>query len=311
MSRNLNQQLKYCINSAFYGDDNINRVGGRGSSKHSDKINHSKQGKIYSYNQKNNVESVGKEFSKFMKEYHSDIRNVSDLNEKFVTEFLCYKSNTVSTSTLNYYRSSFKTIQECCNNTFKTCNISLETNRIQGVSNEKVKTISFEKNDLNILKDSYKPAASGLKAIQIIEASGLRVSEVANLKNSDIKIINEKAEVYVSQGKGGRQRTIEVSNPKYVDTLKYIKETSNENIFTCKSESLSQNIHRHLEKCDLSQNYKYNTFHSIRKMYAQETFDSYRSEGCSIEESISHTIENLGHSGNRIELTKVYIQNIH
>lgn len=311
MSRNLNQQLKYVINASYYGDESVGRKGGFKSSKHVDKINDTKDGKIYSFNHKQNVESIGKEFSSFMKEYHPDVRNASELNEKYATEFIAYKSNSVGTTTLNYYRSGLKTIQECCNNTFKTCNINLSTKPIEGVRNENVKTVSFTKEDLNILKDSYSENSTGWKAVSIIEATGLRVSEVANLRNSDIRINGNTAAVYVRSGKGGRQRTVEVSKKEYVNTLEKIKRYNNEQLFTCKDKSIDQNLHRHINQCNLSQNYTYNTAHSIRKYYAQETYDSYRSAGKSIEESISHTIQNLGHSGDRMELTKTYIQNIH
>ena len=311
MSRNLNQQLKYSINSSYYGDESVGRKGGFKSSKHVDKINDTKCGKIYSMNHKQNIESIGKEFGSFMKEYHPDIRNASDLNEKYATEFIAYKSNQVGTTTLNYYRSGLKTIAECCNNTYKTCNINLDTKPLEGVRNENVKTVQFTKEDLNTLKDSYKENSTGWKAVSIIESTGLRVSEVAALRNSDIRINGNTAAVYVRSGKGGRQRTVEVSKKEYVDTLEYIKRHNNENLFTCKSSSIDQNIHRHIQSCDMSQNYDYNTAHSIRKYYAQETYDSYREQGRSIEESISHTIQNLGHGAFRTELVKVYIQNIH
>lgn len=311
MSRNLTSQLKYVVNTSFYGDELTGRKGGFKSSKHSDKRNNTKNGKIYSYNQKDNIESVAKEFGSFMKEYHSDIRNVNELNEKYATEFIMYKSNTVGTSTLNYYRSSLNTISECCNNTFKSCDISLSTQKIEGVSNEKVKTVSFTKEDLSVLKNSYIENSTGWKAISIIQAAGLRVSEVAQLKNSDIEIKDNIASVHVSCGKGGRERTVNVVKKEYVDTLEYIKNNNNENLFTCKSSSIDQNIHRHIQSSNLSQNYNYNSCHSIRKFYAQESFDSYRSQGYSIDESASKVVGNLGHSENRVELVKVYIQNIH
>jgi integrase len=311
MSRNLNSQLKYVINSSYYGDNNINRNGGHGSSKHSDKANGTKNGKIYSFNQKKNMISVAREFSNWMKEYHPEIRNVSELNERYAQEFVAYKSNEVGTTTLNYYRSSLNSIAESANGTFKSCNINLETKPLEGTSNEKVKIVSFTENDLKILKDSYQPESTGLKAIQIIESTGLRVHEVAQLKNSNIKIENGIATVHVEQGKGGRQRDVVVSKQEYVDTLQHIKDYSNEQIFTTKAHSIDQNIHRHIEKCDLSQNYNYNSCHSIRKYYAQETFNDYRKNGYSIEESAGKTIQNLGHSSSRLELTKTYIQNIH
>lgn len=311
MSRNLTSQLKYVVNTSFYGDELTGRKGGFKSSKHSDKRNNTKNGKIYSYNQKDNVESVAREFGVFMKEHYPNVRNVSDLNEKYATEFIIYKSNTVGTSTLNYYRSSLNTISECCNNTFKSCDISLSTQKIEGVSNEKVKTVSFTKEDLSVLKNSYVENSTGWKAISIIQAAGLRVSEVAQLKNSDIEIKDNTASVHVSCGKGGRERTVNVVKKEYVDTLEYIKNNNNETLFTCKSSSIDQNIHRHIQSSNLSQNYNYNSCHAIRKFYAQESYNNYRAEGYSIEESCAKVVSSLGHSENRVELVKVYIQNIH
>ena len=82
MSRNLNQQLKYVINASYYGDESIGRKGGFKSSKHVDKINDTKSGKIYSFNHKQNVESIGKEFSSFMKEYHPDFISVQFISSQ-------------------------------------------------------------------------------------------------------------------------------------------------------------------------------------------------------------------------------------
>ena len=45
MSRNLTSQLKYVVNTSFYGDELTGRTGGFKSSKHSDKRNNTKMEK--------------------------------------------------------------------------------------------------------------------------------------------------------------------------------------------------------------------------------------------------------------------------
>lgn len=310
MARSLQSQVVHCVVASFHGNDELGRKGGYGVSKHSDKANDQVNGKIYSYDTYNNRKEVAKEFCKFMKEHHPEIKQAKDLNQKHATEFIAKKSLEVSTNTLNNYRSQMKSLAENINHTFNRCNVNLDTLPMKGVSSEKVKDVSMTKNDYKALVGSYndKLNSTGAVGAQVSWAAGLRAHEVCKLKGADIKIENGKATVHVSSGKGGRERDIVVSDPERVQTLQTIAEHYGENkVCDVKPHSLEVNISRHLKQTETEQDYKYNSVHSIRKEYAQETYDQLKEQGFSQKEAWGQVCENLGHSRDRIELMNTYI----
>lgn len=311
MARNLQSQINHCVAASFRGDEGTNTSGGFGVSKHSDKIAGQKAGKIYSYETYQNRKDIAKEFSKFMKEHHPEVKMAKDLNQLHAVEFVAKKSTEVNTNTLNNIRSQMKGLADNINHTFKSCNVNFDTLPMQGVSNESVKTVSMSSKDYKTLIQSYNDPLSKTGAVgaQVIWASGLRAHEVCNLKGSDIKIENGKATVHVEQGKGGRMRDVEVSDPERVQTLEQIKNYYGDSrVCDVKARSLEANISRHLKQATTEQNYKYNACHSIRKEYSQETYDQLKSQGYSQEEAWGQVCEKLGHSSDREALFKVYIE---
>ena len=309
MGRSLKSQIVHACSASFYGDAEQGIKGGYGVSKHSDKKTGQKVGKIYSYNTYNNRQDVAKEFANFMKENHPEIRRAADLNERHATEFIAKKSNEVNTNTLNYLRSELKGIAESINHTYKSCNVNLDTPVLAGNSNKAVKTISMIKEDYTKLVNSYNTQFdTGAVGAQVIYSAGLRSHEVCKLKGTDIKIADGKAIVHVESGKGGRSRDVIVRDPERVSILEtisnYFKESQ---VCDIKSSSLESNISRHLKQIDTSQDYKYNICHSIRKEYAQDSYDQLKEEGKSVSEAWGTVCENLGHSADRQALFNTYI----
>lgn len=309
MGRSLKSQIVHACSASFYGDADQNVKGGYGVSKHSDKRSGQKAGKIYSYSTYNNRQDVAKEFANFMKENHPEIRRASDLNERHSTEFIAKKSSEVNTNTLNYLRSELKGIAESINHTYKSCDISLNTPVLAGNSNKNVKTVSMLKEDYTKLVNSYNTQFdTGAVGAQVIYASGLRSHEVCKLKGTDIKIADGKAVVHVESGKGGRSRDVIVRDPERVSILETISNHFKESqVCDIKSSSLESNISRHLKQIDTSQDYKYNICHSIRKEYAQDSYDQLKEEGKSVSEAWGTVCENLGHSEDRQALFNTYI----
>ena len=212
MARSLKSQVIHAISTSFYGDMDNNIKGGFGVSKHSDKINGQKAGKIYSYNSYNNRQDIAKEFCSWMKEAHPEVKRASDLNERHSTEFLAKKSNEVSTNSLNNIRSQLKGIGEAINHTYKSADVSLDTPVMSGTTDRNVKTVSMVKSDYVKLVDSYKDAYStGATGARVIYSSGLRASEVCTLKGSDITVKDGVATVHVANGKGGRMRDVVIT----------------------------------------------------------------------------------------------------
>lgn len=309
MGRSLKSQIIHACSASFYGDSSQGIKGGYGVSKHSDKRSGQKAGKIYSYNTYNNRQDVAKEFANFMKEHYPKIKRAADLNERHATEFIAKKSNEVNTNTLNYLRSELKGIAESINHTYKSCNVNLDTPVLAGNSNKAVKTISMIKEDYTKLVNSYNTQFdTGAVGAQVIYSSGLRSHEVCKLKGTDIKIADGKAVVHVESGKGGRSRDVIVRDPERVSILEtisnYFKESQ---VCDIKSSSLESNISRHLKQIDTTQDYKYNICHSIRKEYAQDSYDQLKADGKSVSEAWGTVCENLGHSADRQALFNTYI----
>lgn len=309
MGRSLKSQIVHACSASFYGDAKEGIKGGYGVSKHSDKKSGQKAGKIYSYNTYNNRQDVAKSFADFMKENHPEVKRAADLNEKYAAEFIAKKSNEVNTNTLNYLRSELRGIAESINHTYKSCNVNLDTPALTGNSNKNVKTVSMIKEDYIKLVNSYGTEFdTGAVGVQVIYASGLRSHEVCKLKGSDIKVSDGKAIVHVESGKGGRSRDIEISDPERVSILETISNHFGESpVCDIKSSSLEVNISRHLKQIDTNQNYKYNICHSIRKEYAQDSYDQLKNQGKSSSEAWGIVCQNLGHSADRQALFNTYI----
>ena len=301
MGRSLKSQIVHACSASFYGDAEQGIKGGYGVSKHSDKKSGQKAGKIYSYNTYNNRQDVAKSFADFMKENHPEVKRAADLNEKYAAEFIAKKSNEVNTNTLNYLRSELRGIAEAINHTYKSCNVNLDTPALTGNSNKNVKTVSMIKEDYIKLVNSYGTEFdTGAVGVQVIYASGLRSHEVCKLKG--------KAIVHVESGKGGRSRDIEISDPERVSILETISNHFGESpVCDIKSSSLEVNISRHLKQIDTNQNYKYNICHSIRKEYAQDSYDQLKNQGKSSSEAWGIVCQNLGHSADRQALFNTYI----
>ena len=309
MARSLKSQVIHAISTSFYGDQENGISGGFGISKHSDKISNQKNGKIYSYSSYNNRQDVAKEFCSWMKECHPEVKMASDLNERHATEFLAKKSREVSTNTITNIRSQLKGIGESINHTYKSADVSLDTPVMSGTTDRNVKTVSMIKSDYVKLVDSYKDTyATGAVGARVIYSSGLRASEVCTLKGSDITVKDNTAVVHVANGKGGRMRDVVITDKERVDTLRDISEHFRENrVCDIKPQSLEINISRHLNSIETDQEYKYNSCHSLRKEYAQDTYDKHKSEGCSSAEAWGKTCESLGHSADRQALFNTYI----
>lgn len=308
-SRSLKSQVLHAVSASFYGDMDNNIKGGFGVSKHSDKKNGQKAGKIYSYNSYNNRQDVAKEFCSWMKNEHPEIKRASDLTEKHATEFLAKKSREVSTNTITNIRSQLKGIGEAINHTYKSADVSLDTPAMSGTVDKNVKTVSMVESDYQKLVSSYQtPYDTGAVGAKVIYSSGLRASEVCKLKGTDITVKDCVATVHVACGKGGRMRDVIVADQNRVETLKDISEHFGESrVCDIKPQSLEINISRHLNSIETDQEYKYNSCHAIRKEYAQDIYDQHKESGCSPSEAWGKTCESLGHSADRQELFNTYI----
>ena len=308
MGRNLRGQFNYAINKSF--ED------GHGTSKHSDKRNGVQDGsKIYSYSTRNQRLDVSNQFASWMKDNHSEVKKATQVNSSHVQGFLLDKSKNCSNETLNQYRSQLLGLGKNINRIFNG-NVDLSCSKVSGNQSKSIRVNPMLKKDFNRLKESYKPYTTGFNALTITSAGGCRVSELSKLKNKDITIGKDRevATIFVKDGKGGRDRTIIVTDKDRIKELEDLKNNlggSEERVCPCQTGSLMKNLDRHMKQVGIKSCYQNQGFHSIRKMYAQNEYDAYRSSHTR-QESLDYVSRQLGHGSDRdLKTLQRYITNIY
>lgn len=320
MAKNLKAQLNYAIRSCFKG--NSQQSGGYGSSKHSDIVSGQKNGKIYSWGAYHGRIETACQFASFVHENYPDVRNANQLTPEMAESFLLSKAGTCTTETIDTYRSNLASLGENVNRTYASAHVDLKVGKVVGTTaNQESRCKAMTNADLAALRDSYRPGSTGHKAVSIAEHTGCRASEIVRLKGSSIEIHNSSsATVYVKDGKGGRDRAIQISDPAGVNTLADIKASvgDNERIVPCKAGSIQKSINRHMKALggsaggSMKDNYSMTGFHSIRKNFAQREFDRARQSGCSRQESLDRVSAQLGHGAGRdLATLQRYVENIY
>ena len=167
--------------------------------------------------------------------------------------------------------------------------------------------------DLVLLQHSYRQGTTGYNALLLAEIGGLRASEIAKLKCSDIEITNKVGIIHIVDSKGKRNRDILINNENDIKKLTdmiSLCSSGNERFVKCNTKSLHTNISRHMKQIGIRDKYSNQNFHSIRKMWSQKIYDEYRQNHTKAETK-SYVSQQLGHGANRDTKTlQRYISNI-
>lgn len=301
MARNLKYQFLNAINQNFK----------EGMDKHSLKSSGQMNGsRIFSYSDRKNLIDVASNFSNWMKENHSEIKQVKDVNSNHIQGFLNSKKDTCSQATLKQYANKFNKLEKVVNNTYNT-NANYKGFAIPTTKEQtKIRNSSMSKSDFKKLETGFSNSKSSAKtAIQLSAKCGLRVSETTKLQGRDINL--SKGVINVVDSKGGRSREVPIrpQDKAYFMDLK-ASVGYNQRICPVKPNSINKAIQREMEKQGISEKYQDTSIHSIRKMYAQNEFDRLREEGHSITESLKEVSVLLGHGEDRMELMQQYVLDI-
>lgn len=314
MGRNLRAQIEYAIQKNLCVGQSKHSAKGKGLS-----YGNNKNGKIYSYSTLHSRQDVARNFSKFVKTNYG-IKNVSDLKPEYAQAFLnkvC--ADGATDSTLQSYRSQLNSLQKNINSTYKSVNIDLSSVAVpRNGGNRKIRCNAISMEHLEILENSYRLYTTGDNGIKIGRIAGLRASEICNLQNRNVVICNEnKAEVFVVNGKGGRNRKIEIHNKEQVKILEEMKRhigtDPTSRFCPIRPDSLERNLERHMSKAvdntgtTLKNYYQNQAFHSIRKNFAQNRYDACRNSGMSVKQSLQSVSADLGHNRTTPDLMNRYI----
>jgi len=106
--RNIKYQFKHCIDIHFR----------EGMDKHSMKISGKDNSRIYSYSDRKNLIDLSAGFANWLKDNHTEIKQVKDINLQHIQEFLNTKVNDCSHKTLEQYQSHFRKLETLVNSTY-------------------------------------------------------------------------------------------------------------------------------------------------------------------------------------------------
>lgn len=290
-TRNIKYQFKYCIDTHFR----------EGMDKHSIKRTRKDNSKVYSYADRKNLIDLSANFANWLKENHSEIKQLRDIDSRHIQEFLNGKADNCSQKTLEQYQSHFRKLETLCNNTYNT-NVDFHSS-VTPISAKngggKIRNIMCSDAQYQSL---LKTTNNNLKSALILSKNfGLRASECSKLQYKDIK----EDGIYIADSKGRRSRFVKAENKEQQEVLKQFRQEKNSRIINVQTGSLQQAFNRECKKRGIR--FQNGAFHTLRKNFATAKFREYRNKGEGIQQALDSVSHVLGHGSNRNELMKQYI----
>lgn len=281
------------------------------------------ESKIYSYNTNHNMVDIAKDFGSYMKEHHKDIKQVCDINETHVQDYIDHKANTCNQNTLNQIYSRIRKLEAMAKKVYKYSDVNFGLSKINknvAIRTDKMRSIAMDEGHYKeIIKTDVD--SDWKRATQLSHEFGLRVSEACKLRPQDLR----ENSIYVFQSKGGRSRNIKIETSgqrMLVAELKqYAKKnrmSDTETIIKAKSDSINRGLRERAKKLGYSQYTEAKTgMHSVRKNYCIREYDKeleawennngkWESKGINME--VWDIVSNkIGHGEGRHELAHAYL----
>ena len=265
--------------------------------------------KIFSYSGLNNMRDFARNLSNFFKQNYPEIKNLNEVKEEHLQNFLNSKNEKgCSQQTLNLYKSNLNKLENLINDRYRTCNWDFKDKIITPTSTKQYDPSRGAKNpisreDYNKILDYFREnkSTSG-DAILAQNGLGFRVEELAQIKVKDVDL--EKGELKFSNTKGGKEIKRDINDIKDILKRNMDGKVPEDKIFNVKSDSINVQLGRIEDKLGLDKH----SNHDIRRLLAQEKYDSYREEGLSKEDALAKTSTWLNHVTPRERmLTQSYI----
>ncbi|EGT3601634.1 tyrosine-type recombinase/integrase [Clostridium perfringens] len=298
-NRNINGQITYAINKCFK----------EGIDKRAYKIQagRSMGDKVFSYAEKYRLKDMSKSLQKFLRDNGRDVNYVKDIQAEDIQAYLeSAKARGCTQNTIDTYANSLFKIQEAINATYgvKTnwrSEISIPVAEKSQSVDRGVNSVITREDYNKILDYAAKNRSESGYAVRLQDFLGVRVEEVARISRDNINL--EERTIKFVNTKGGRELTRDIPN----DRVELVKEVLEHNyhedrLFSIKGDSVNRYLNRIEDKLGIERH----SNHDIRRLIAQEKYDSYRENGLSIKEAANKTSEWLSHGDNRIVREKLY-----
>lgn len=298
---NIKGQITYALNQCFE----------EGVDKHSIKreIGFDKTERIYSRNVYFHAKDTAKDMQVFLRENYPSVKEVRQIKPEMLQEFLNSKTDHCTQKTVNEYANRLDTIQRACEKTFR---IDLNWKQeivVPKAYAEKLNTRGV--NDVMTREDYNKIKEYCLNNLSkdsnaIIAISGTLGNRVKALCNIKIEKIDFEKNTVDIKDKGNKWITREMTQEVREILENRVNKLSEKgitqgNVFNIKSDSVNKQITRIEQRLGLDDT---KSMHSIRRMVAQEKFDSYREQGLDIRTATDKVSEWLSHGKNRDAMLK-------
>ena len=300
--RNLYGQMTYAINKNFKeGVDKraYKQANGKGMGS-----------KIFSYGEKYRLKQLAKSFQIYAKKNNLNVKLVKEIKAEYIQGFLeGAKERGCTQNTINSYANSLFKIQNTLNSTY---NLNLKWREEIAIPQVEQKSSSTRGVDSVISREDYNKilnyaeenmSQSGL-ALQMQNWLGVRVEEIARIKKEFINL--KEGTITFKNTKGGKKLIRDISANK-IDFVKSIIEHNfhNERLFSIEGKSINKYLNRVQDQLGLERH----SNHDIRRLIAQEKYDSFREKGMSIKEAANETGKWLSHGDDRLNmLERSYIK---
>ena len=186
--------------------------------------------------------------------------------------------------------------------TYATCNLNWRqeiviptVERKQSV-NRGVSSVISREDYSKILEYCKENVSQSSYAVQLQDFLGIRIEEIARVKLDNVNLTNNTILIV---GKGGRK--IEKAIPE--DKIALVKEIismqyDDKRLFSVEGSSINKFLNRIEDKLGLERR----SNHDIRRLIAQEKFDSLRDRGFAPKEAMAETSKWLSHGEDRKNL---------
>ena len=262
--------------------------------------------RIFSYSDRSNLVDLASGFAEYMKQTHPQVKEVRHITTDHVQAFMSAKCDTASQATLSQYASRFGKLERLVNDTYKSCKVDFHS-IVVPVSNVngggKVRSQMLAASDYHTLLNSTTNT-NLYNALTLSYCCGLRAAECSKLQAKDWN--PKTGTISIVDSKGKRSREVKV-RAQHLNAVRAVMTSTEGRICNCQTESLQKAFRRQLTACGLADCYKVGAYHMTRRAYATNMYRELRSQGVSVQGSLSAVSQSLGHGANRNDLMKEYI----
>ncbi len=257
--------------------------------------------KVFSYQELYRLKDVARDINNFLRENEMERRGVRDIKSEDINKFLDSKKYDCTQQTINSYKNSIYKLQEVVN---KTYNLNVKWREdievpksIKAIKSKErgVKAVISNEDYKKIIEYAEKNKCQSAYVIILEKEIGVRVNEVVNIKKENIDL--ERKEILFKNTKGGKKIVKKIKNINLVKEI-LDKNYSSNALFSIKASSVNRYLNRVQDKLGLGRN----SFHNLRRNYAQNFYDNKLKEGVSEEKALLAISKQLNHRTKRERL---------